>query len=85
MTVWGPQVLITSAGRRVGLVRAFQEAKPDTGATVHACDLNPRQSAACEAADHVFAVPRCDDPDYIEALFAYCHSCLLYTSDAADE
>nr|WP_274629287.1 ATP-grasp domain-containing protein [Mesorhizobium shangrilense] len=33
-----------------------------------ACDLEPELSAACQAADRAYAVPRCDDPGFIDAL-----------------
>jgi carbamoyl-phosphate synthase large subunit len=35
---------------------------------VFACDLAPTLSAACSRADASFAVPRCDDPTYADAV-----------------
>lgn len=69
-------ILVTSAGRRVGLLQAFRRAGHELGAhtTVHACDMDPALSAGCSAADYAFAVPRCDHPDYIDALFDYCRA-----------
>ncbi len=63
-------ILITSAGRRVSLVRAFQNElkKVHPEAKVIAADANPKLSAACHAADDYFEVPRLDHPNYIEAL-----------------
>jgi len=61
----GPRVLISSAGRRAALVGAFREAG---AGSVHACDLNPDLSSACQLADAAHAVPRCDAPDFIDAI-----------------
>ncbi|MFS4492268.1 ATP-grasp domain-containing protein [Maribacter sp. 2308TA10-17] len=67
-------ILITSAGRRVSLVRAFQkELKsiyPD--GKVIAADAKPKLSAACHAADAYFQVPRLDNPKYIADLISHC-------------
>jgi carbamoyl-phosphate synthase large subunit len=67
-------ILITSAGRRVSLVKAFQKelTKIFPGARVFACDLNPEISAACKLADDYFAVPRVNKLDYIDALLKIC-------------
>lgn len=63
-------ILITSAGRRVGLIDCFRAAADDLGLDliVHACDLNPHLSAACQAADQAHKVCRCTDTDYIPQL-----------------
>lgn len=63
-------ILITSAGRRVGLIECFRAAADDLGLdlTVHACDLNPRLSAACQSADQAHKVCRCSDAAYIPQL-----------------
>lgn len=61
----GPKVLISSAGRRAALVGAFR----DAGAgSIHACDLDPGLSSACQLADAAHAVPRCDGPGFVEAV-----------------
>lgn len=62
-----PPVLISSAGRRAALLAAFREAG---AGTLHACDLNPALSAACQLADAAHAVPRCDAPGFVEAVEA---------------
>lgn len=58
-------VLISSAGRRAALLRAFREVE---GVEIHACDLRPELSAACAMADLAHAVPRCDGPDFIPCI-----------------
>jgi carbamoyl-phosphate synthase large subunit len=62
------RILLTSAGRRVGLVECLRQAGEELGLSVEimACDLNPQLSAACAVADSSFAVPRCDDPAYAD-------------------
>lgn len=67
-------VLITSAGRRVSLVRAFQKElnKVDFRAKVFAADANPVASSACHVADDFFEVPRLDDPGYFDILEKIC-------------
>ncbi|SDD38949.1 carbamoyl-phosphate synthase large subunit [Paracoccus isoporae] len=60
-------VLISSAGRRGALVRAFQQAAG--GATVvHGCDMQPELSSGCVLADHAHQVPRCTAPDFIDRI-----------------
>ncbi|TMM53803.1 ATP-grasp domain-containing protein [Maribacter algarum] len=67
-------ILITSAGRRVSLVRAFQKElkKLYPESKVVAADAKPELSAACHAADEYFQVPRLDKPEYIENLIVQC-------------
>lgn len=69
-------ILITSAGQRVSLVRAFKGElkKMYPGQKVFATDLCPGLSAACQVADGYFQVPRVTDPGYIEALLTLCRS-----------
>lgn len=69
-------ILITSAGRRVSLVRAFQKElkKLVPEAVVVACDSDPELSAACHVADVFFEVPRLDNPNYIAVLIEKCRS-----------
>ena len=67
-------ILITSAGQRVSLVRAFQrELKtlyPD--GKVFTSDMAPQFSAACNVSDQYFQVKRVTDPDYIDELMGLC-------------
>src|SRR6186713_2230106 len=63
-------VLFTSAGRRVELLRTFRAdaAALDVELRILACDLDDRWSAACQDADHSFAVPSCLDTDYVNII-----------------
>ena len=67
-------ILITSAGQRVALVRGFQETVrrffPD--AKVFTTDMNPRLAPAAYVSDKCFVVPRCTSEDYIETLLTLC-------------
>lgn len=67
-------ILITSAGRRVGLAKAFTSelnAKlPD--ATVYTTDLNPKISAACSFSQKSFCMPIVTDPSYPDLLLELC-------------
>lgn len=65
-------VLILSAGRRVSLVKGFQEAAGPRGIAVLAADAAPGLSAAAQIADRAFGLPRLSAPDYADALFALC-------------
>ncbi len=69
-------VLITSAGRRVELVQAFQqEARRMPGAIkIIAADRNPELSSACHIADESFALPAMTDLGYADALLSECLS-----------
>lgn len=70
----GSGILVTSAGRRVSLLRAFQEAANESPevSKVLACDLNPELSSACQAADASFVVPRVTQADYVDRLLEQC-------------
>lgn len=67
-------VIITSAGQRVSLVRGFQETLhrffPD--GKVYTTDMNPRLAPAAYVSDKCFVVPRCTSEDYIETLLTLC-------------
>jgi carbamoyl-phosphate synthase large subunit len=67
-------ILISSAGRRVSLVRAFQKElkKIYPEGKVFASDANPVLSSACQIADGYFKVPLLSDPDYLSALVKRC-------------
>ncbi|NPA87532.1 MAG: ATP-grasp domain-containing protein [Epsilonproteobacteria bacterium] len=60
-------VLITSAGRRVSLVKNFQK-----HAKVFTCDMNPFLSAASQVSDKFFKVPRVTDESYLPTLLDIC-------------
>jgi len=65
-------VVILSASRKVGLVRAFQAALAATGGgRVFALDVDPC-AAALQAADAGHRSPRSDDPGYLNWLFDWC-------------
>lgn len=63
-------VLVSSAGRRVGLIECFRRSAEAAGIDVRilACDLEPELSAACQAADGAYAVPGCDSADFIDTM-----------------
>lgn len=69
-----PNVLITSAGKRVELLlefsRELKAAFPE--AKVLTVDLNPSMSPACHLSDEAFAVPRVTAPEYIDRLLDIC-------------
>ncbi|WP_179334799.1 ATP-grasp domain-containing protein [Winogradskyella costae] len=67
-------ILITSAGRRVSLIRSFQKElkKINKNGKVFATDAEPILSAACQIADGFFKVPRLDALDYISVLMRFC-------------
>lgn len=69
-------ILVTSAGRRVELVQAFIEQSSVllTDSHVHATDLNPGLSAACQIAHQHTSSPRVTDAAYPEFLFDYCQN-----------
>lgn len=63
-------ILITSAGRRVSLVKFFkiELKRVCPNSLVLTTDLNPQFSAACRVSDGFFEVPRVTDENYIELL-----------------
>ncbi len=67
-------ILITSAGQRVALVKAFQETLtrffPD--GKVFTTDMNPELAPAAYVSDGCFKVLRVADKDYIPQLLALC-------------
>ena len=65
-------ILITSAGQRVSLVRAFQKELKTVypGKKVFTTDMMPELSAACNVSDKYFKVRRVTDPQYIGDLIA---------------
>lgn len=67
-------ILITSAGQRVSLVRAFQKELKQkySEARVYTVDMQPELSAACNISDRFFKVKRVTDADYIPQLLDLC-------------
>lgn len=66
MAVAGPNVLISSAGRRVGLTRAFEAAVAPLGGYAIATDNRPDLSAACQIARVHERVPRVSERAFLE-------------------
>lgn len=69
-------ILITSAGQRVSLVRAFQtELKREfPHSKVYAVDMNPKLAPACIISDGYRKVNRVNDINYIEDLIEICNN-----------
>jgi carbamoyl-phosphate synthase large subunit len=67
-------ILITSAGQRVSLVRAFQKEikKIDEDGKVFTVDLNPMLAPACHISDGYKKINRVTEPDYISNLLEIC-------------
>jgi len=63
-------LLVSSAGRRVGLIDCFRQSAVAAGLDLEvlACDLEPGLSAACSASDAAFAVPPYDAPAFVDAM-----------------
>lgn len=68
-------VLFTSVGRRVELMRAFRQAYAELGlkGSILATDIDPLAPALSEV-DRYFLVPRVDDPEYIPTLAEICRA-----------
>jgi len=67
-------ILLTSAGRRVSLLRCFQRDLKELNihAEVFSTDLRPDRSSACQVASACFASPRVTDPSYAGFLLDLC-------------
>lgn len=67
-------IIITSAGQRVALVKDFQETLTRfyPGAKVFTTDMNPRLAPAAYVSDGCFEVLRVTDPQYIPQLLQLC-------------
>ena len=69
-----PNVLITSASRKVLLVRSFKDAIRRLGSgRVIGADISPLAAALYEA-DDARIIPRSDDPAFVEALLRLCEA-----------
>lgn len=71
-----PNILITSAGKRVELVLEFQKELKSTfpEGKVLTVDLNPEMAPACHVSDGSFRVPRVTDKTYIKVLLQLCRA-----------
>lgn len=71
----GFNILISSAGRRVGLVRIFRRVLDELGlrGEVMAADMS-RLSSAFHSADRAFIVPACASPDFIPSVLEICRA-----------
>lgn len=69
-------ILIVSAGKRVALVRSFQETLvrffPE--AKVFTADMHPEMAPACYVSDGCFKVPKVTDENYAECLLNLCEA-----------
>jgi len=67
-------ILITSAGRRVSLFKAFKNeiVKYFPDGKVFTVDMNPELSSACRISDEFFSVVRVTDSDYCKNLVEIC-------------
>lgn len=67
-------ILITSAGRRVGLVQAFRSElmKKSSDSKVYTAEANPEWSSACRVSDEYFTIPRVDNENYINSILELC-------------
>ena len=69
-------ILISSAGRRVGLMECFRAdaADLDIDLDIIATDMRPDISPACHLADAAFSVPPCTAPDFADSVHSICFS-----------
>ncbi|NMR35774.1 ATP-grasp domain-containing protein [Chryseobacterium aquaticum] len=67
-------ILITSAGQRVSLVKAFQKEiiNVNSESKIYTVDLNPILAPACHVSDGFRKVKKVDDPNYISDLITIC-------------
>ncbi|WP_097090783.1 ATP-grasp domain-containing protein [Novosphingobium sp. Chol11] len=68
------RMMLSSAGRRVGLMRSFREAGAALGIDLmmFASDLKPDWSPACVEADRSFAAPPAESEGFIPAMLDIC-------------
>ncbi len=67
-------ILITSAGRRVELVRAFQIElkKLFPYSKVYTAEANPEWSSASRISDGFFTIPKVDNENYVKSILELC-------------
>jgi len=68
------RMMISSAGRRVSLLRCFRSSAQALGLDldVYACDLEPEWSAACLEADKAFAAPPTGSEAFVPEMLELC-------------
>lgn len=68
------RMMVSSAGRRVALMRSFRESAAALGIdlAVFACDLQPEWSPACIEANRAYPAPRADSDGFIPAMLDIC-------------
>lgn len=68
------RMMLSSAGRRVSLMRSFRQSADFLGVdlTMLACDLTPEWSPACIEADRAFAAPPAESSEFIPAMLDLC-------------
>jgi carbamoyl-phosphate synthase large subunit len=72
-------ILITSAGQRVSLVKFFKEELKAVlpNAKIIAVDANPKLAPACYIADFYEQIPKVSSPNYIKVLLEVCDKWLI--------
>ncbi len=67
-------ILISSAGRRVELIRCFRADAKSLGLELRvvAVDVDPEMSSACQAADKCYGVAPCGSPEFLSDLLHIC-------------
>lgn len=68
------RMLLSSAGRRVSLLRSFRSSANILGIDleIFACDMQPEWSSACIESDYAFAAPPATSEMFVETLLAFC-------------
>ena len=67
-------ILITSAGQRVSLIKAFKKELADVSmsAKVYTTDANPILAPACHISDKFFKVPSISDANFLKIVLSIC-------------
>ena len=67
-------ILITSAGRRVGLVNSFKKELKEIfpNSKVYTAESNPQWSSACRVSDAFFILPQVNNDKYIDSILDLC-------------
>lgn len=72
--IMNTNIIVTSAGKRVTLVRMFQKElkRSFPNSKVYTADMNPKMAPAGYVSDGCFKVPRCTDENYMDRLRDIC-------------